>query len=335
VARFLSLIDDEERQSFFPGHLWDNVLEVFAEHRVVPPPRSGEEYARAILDYQAEVLLTGWSTPALPMDLLPGGLGPVKYLCHTAGTLRHRVPRKAIEQGLIVTNWGPAISRSVAECALMHILCSLRRTTRHQLALHRDRKWRDQVDDNNWGLFERRVGIHGFGNVARALIGLLRPFDVKISAWTEGVPDEMYRQAGITKANSIEELFAQSDVLVELEGWTPRTEHMVNERLLRLLPRGTSFVNVGRGKVVDEAALARVARERGLRLGLDVYEEEPLPADSPLRGMDDVTLTPHIGGPTIDRRKDAGSHALENLRCYARGETLASIMTPAVWDRST
>jgi phosphoglycerate dehydrogenase-like enzyme len=105
--------------------------------------------------------------------------------------------------------------------------------------------------------------------------------------------------------------------------------------LLRLIPEGGVFVNVGRGLVVDEAAMARVAAEGRLQVALDVYEQEPLPAESRLRGMPNVTLLPHLGGPTRDRRRDSGALALKNLRAFLRGEALESLVTLEVYDRAT
>jgi len=97
------------------------------------------------------------------------------------------------------------------------------------------------------------------------------------------------------------------------------------------------FVNIGRGAVVDEAALIRVARDRvdDLQLGLDVYEKEPLSAESPLRGLPNVALLPHIAGPTKDRRCDSGTQAIQNLACLAQGEAIPDVMTTNQFDRST
>ena len=70
-------------------------------------------------------------------------------------------------------------------------------------------------------------------------------------------------------------------------------------------------------------------------VGLDVYGVEPLPADSPFRGLRNVSLTPHIAGPTSDRRRDAGAFAVGNLAAYAAGRPLQAVITPTVYDTST
>jgi phosphoglycerate dehydrogenase-like enzyme len=95
------------------------------------------------------------------------------------------------------------------------------------------------------------------------------------------------------------------------------------------------FVNVGRGGVVDETALLRVAEEGRISIGLDVYEIEPLPGDSGFRALPAVSLTPHIAGPTIDRYPDAGAFAVKNLRAHVEGRPLEALVTPEIYDQSS
>jgi phosphoglycerate dehydrogenase-like enzyme len=164
---------------------------------------------------------------------------------------------------------------------------------------------------------------------------MLRPFTDRIQAYSPRVPDQTFTRLDVTRVNSLEVLFSTSDVVVELAAATPENRHTVTEALLRLIPEGGVFVNVGRGSVVDEAALARIAREGRLQVALDVYQQEPLPADSPFRGLPNVTLLPHLGGPTRDRRRDSGALAVKNLRAFERGEPLEAVVSLDVYDRST
>ncbi|MBC8012181.1 MAG: hydroxyacid dehydrogenase [Burkholderiales bacterium] len=281
-------------------------------------------------EFNPEVLVTGWKTPPLPA-LLPSNL---RYVCHLTGTVRELVTRRQLEDGLLVTNWGGSIARVVAEGALFHILASLRRATHWALAMHRDGAWKTR-DAETASLFGRRVGIHGFGRVARELVALLAPFGPTISVHAPDVDAAAEREHGIRRVDTLEELFAGSDIVVELAPLNSDTEGIVTERLLRLLRPGSVFVNTGRGRVVDEGGLVRVAREGKVFFGLDVFAVEPLAADHPIRGLANVTLTPHLGGPTTDRRRDAGAHGVRNLRAYAAGEPLESLVTPELYDISS
>ena len=184
-------------------------------------------------------------------------------------------------------------------------------------------------------LVGRRVGIHGFGLISRRLVPMLRPFTSEIQSFSPHVPDEEFSNLGVRRLQSMEELFATSDIVVELAALTPQTYHIVKENHLRSIPEGGVFVNVGRGAVVDEDALVKVAKEGRLQIALDVFEKEPLPKDSPLRGLPNVTLLPHLGGPTRDRRRDAGALALKNIRAYLQGEPMEGKVTLEVYDRSS
>lgn len=183
-------------------------------------------------------------------------------------------------------------------------------------------------------LFGLRVGIHGFGSVARALIRLLSPFGVSLSAYSDGVPQALFSQHGVRAAASLQELFAGSDVLIECESLTAATRGIVTAGLLAALPDDAVFVNVGRGEVVDEAALVREANAGRLRVALDVSAVEPLTSDSPVVRCGRVILSPHIAGPTSDRYAECGSWALEKLGRFLDGQP-PSVMSLAAYDRAT
>lgn len=277
-----------------------------------------------------EVLLTCWKTPPLPEKLPPR----LRYVCHLSGSIKKIVTREHLEHGLIASNWGGSISRIVAEWALFHILSCLRRATFWTLAMHREAGWKNGGTETA-SLFGRRVGLHGFGQVARELTGLLRPFACEVSAFAPDVDAAAETRYGIKRVATLEQLFSDNEIIVELAPLIPATAGIVSEALLRRIRPGGVFVNVGRGAVVDESALVQIAREGKIMVGLDVFTVEPLPADSGLRGLPNVTLTPHLAGPTTDRRRDAGEFALENLRAYASGKPLSAVITPPSFDAMT
>lgn len=325
-----------ERDDFLPEPVW---AELESLGRSVAffdtTDRTAEDLHSEIEARSPEVLVTCWSTPRLLADRAEQVATTVSYLCHLAGSVRSLVPRRCIEHGLLVTNWAWTVGRSVAEAGLLLILAALRQSTRWAIEIHTEAAWRPSMYEPVYGLFGRRVGIHGFGSVAKALVELLRPFGVPISAFSRGVPETVYRELDVEPAADLPSLFASSDVLVEAEALREDTRHSITEDLLRLLPEDAVFVNVGRGAVVDEAALERIAVEGRLRIGLDVYEREPLPVDSPLRGLKNVTLLPHIGGPTRDRRVDCGRHGVQNVARFVRGKTLLAPIDLDSYDRMT
>jgi phosphoglycerate dehydrogenase-like enzyme len=286
----------------------------------------------------AAVLVTGWDTPPLPPDVRQQ-VPTLKYVCHIIGAIRHMIPRSLIEGGLTVTNYNGAGARLVAEHALLQILACLRQATHYQLSLHTQGGWGQPAAQPPRSLYGRKVGFHGFGFNARALVKLLEPFGCPLSAYAPGDPDDILAPPAsgvhVTRCNTLDELFSGSQILVEFAPLTPETVGVVDERLLRLLPEDGILVNSGRGAVLDQAALTRIAQEGNLTLGLDVFVEEPLPLDSPLRGLPNVFLTPHMAGPTLDHYADLGLFALRNVARYFNGEPLLAVIDGYRYDHQT
>jgi phosphoglycerate dehydrogenase-like enzyme len=328
-------LSDSEIADFLPGSLWGELESLLPGYRRVRfPLASADDWDRLWRSAPSDILISAWQTPSLNSTLQPADLNQLRYVCHLAGSIRKLVPRELIEQGLVVTNWGGSISETVAECTLMLILMALRRASHWAVAMHRDNAWKDG-NTFTQSLVGRRVGIHGFGSISQSLVPMLRPFTSRIQAYSPNMPEAFFSGLGVKRLTSIEELFTESDVVVELAAATTENYHVVTERHLRMIPEGGVFVNVGRGCVVDGEGLLRVAQEGRLQIALDVFEQEPLPAGSPLRGLPNVTLLPHLGGPTRDRRRDAGAHALKNIRAFLRGEPLDAVVSLEVYDRSS
>jgi len=122
----------------------------------------------------------------------------------------------------------------------------------------------------------------------------------------------------------------QADYLVVILPLTPQTRGLIDARALGLMKRTAVLINVGRGPVVQEAALIDALR-RGLiaGAGLDVFEREPLPADSPLYDMENVIITPHVSGASRTYYDRAVPLFCENLRRYLDGRPLLNVVDPA------
>ncbi len=326
-------IQEDVKADFLPPDIRERFQGMPVRILEIDPEQSWRTDPAFFVRERPRVLITGWGAPPLPAlrEEMPG----LEYVCHMAGSVRGLVPRKLLEQGLLVSNWGTAHAATVAECALMLALCGLRRVVESNLVMHVDRQWMWPNQCRPLSLYRRRVGLHGIGAVARALLPLLRAFDCEVAAYSADVPPEVFEAAGVKRFDSLEELFAWSGVLMECEAASPQNRNTVREEHFRLLPEDAVFVNVGRAAVVDEAGMLRVAREGRIQFGLDVYQAEPLPEDSPLRGLRTVTLLGHQAGPTLDRRRDCGDIALENLERFLRGESPFNLISPEMYDRAT
>jgi phosphoglycerate dehydrogenase-like enzyme len=333
-ARIVAALTRRERTLFLDQALADSGLEPqigFADEGDLAP---GHWTAR-LESWRPEILITGWSTPLLPEAWLAQAGCPLRYVCHVVGSVRNLVPRAFIERGGLVTNWGERISGQVAEHGLLLALAALRNQGAWKPFIVRPVTGRQITDLRTRTLFGRRVGLHGFGSIARALLPLLRPFGVTVTAYSAGVPDAIFSEHGVQPAASLPELFAQSDVLFECESLTASTRGSVSAAVLAALPDDAVFVNIGRGGLVDDEALVREGRSGRLRLALDVVSVEPLTPASPFCAVPDLVLSPHIGGPTADRYADCGAHALANVARVLAGAGPVGVISLASYDRAT
>ncbi|MBT5815349.1 MAG: hydroxyacid dehydrogenase [Opitutales bacterium] len=328
-------LTEAEIETFLPGERHAEAKALLGPCLEIDPGdiENETEWNNLIKECDAEIILSAWKMQALSHDILDTAPN-LKYVCYLAGSVRSKIDRSLIDKGLLVSNWNSSISRTISECALLLVLCCMRQVSHWSQKMHSSGAWKNP-ETTTQSLFERRVGIHGFGLISQKLIPLLKPFTNKISAHSPGVPQSIFNDLGVAQVDSLETLFSENDVVIELAALTDENYRIVTEDLLRSIPVGGAFVNVGRGAVVDEDALFRVASEGRLQVGLDVYGEEPLAADSPFRGLPNVLLLPHIGGPTTDRRVDAGDHALENLRRYKDAKELIRGFDLKIYDRST
>lgn len=294
------------------------------------------EWEESLEELRPTVLVTAWSCPPLPLAWIRDDDCPLRYVCSVTGSVRSRVPREFIEKGRMVTNWGALVSPAVAEHAMLLALALLRGLPHWPGLLEAPRSMFEMMPLlRSRTLRGKRVGLHGFGAVARELVALLQPYAVDLMAFSPGVPKGMLDEFGVRACSGLPELFSHSEVLFECEGLNEKSRGSVSEKILRLLPDDAVFVNVGRGAVVDEEALGALAGEGRLRVGLDVFQREPVPAGSLLLDNPRVLLSPHVAGPIWETYPLCGARAMENIEKYLRGETPENRVTLEIYDRTT
>jgi phosphoglycerate dehydrogenase-like enzyme len=301
-----------------------------------PDGISAADWENALRQHRPTVLVTAWNTPPIPVSWIESADFSLRYLCNITGSVKSVAPRILFSRGVRMTNWGTLINHTIAEHALLMVLSLLRNTPAWPAAAVSG-SYSAQLMPvlRTRSLRGKRVGLHGFGAIAREIVALLKPFQVELTGFSQGVPRAFFESHGVEPCADLETLFARSDVLIECESLTPHSRGSVTADVLARLPHDAVFVNVGRGLIADEAALARLASEKRLRVGLDVFHQEPLPPDSPLAKIPGLLLSPHIAGPTWDAFPLCGDHALENLRRYLNREPLTDEITVEIYDRAT
>lgn len=217
----------------------------------------------------------------------------------------------AKERGIKVVNSPGASSRSVAELAVGLMFAVARKIA------FADRKMREGV----WAkkqcmgieLEGKTIGVIGFGRIGYEVAKIANALGMKVLLYDPYPNEERAKEVGGT-FTSLEELLRESDVVTLHVPLVDATYHLINEERLKLMKPTAILINAARGAVVDTEALVKALKEGWIAgAGLDVFEEEPLPADHPLTKLDNVVLTPHIGASTEEAQMRAGVQVAEQI----------------------
>lgn len=161
------------------------------------------------------------------------------------------------------------------------------------------------------------IGLVGFGDLGRALHRLLLPFRARIRVYDPWLPDEYVRRQGVEPA-SLEETLRHSRVVFVLAAVTEQNRNFINRETLAMMPDGAILVLLSRAAVADFRALADEARRGRLRIGTDVFPEEPVPLADPIREVPGILLSPHRAGALTSALQQIGALVLEDLSQIAR-----------------
>lgn len=283
-----------------------------------------EELSEVLSKSGAELVVTGWGCPRL--DEATFSHAPeLSVIAHTGGSVAGLVDRAAFDRGIVVYSGNDLYARSVAESVIAYSLTMLRDIPRYTAEL-RTAGWAAPGWYNE-GLLGQRVGLVGFGAVARHTAELLRAFGCTVLVcMADFLTEDAAAGYGVQKVCA-EEVFSTCKIVSLHTALTPETYHSIDRKLLSLLRPDSIFVNTARGAIVDEAALSEMLAEGRFRAILDVYETEPLSADSPLRKLigkahhpSPLVMMPHMGGPTIDRRPLVTAALVEAAAAYHAGQ---------------
>ncbi len=214
--------------------------------------------------------------------------------------------------------------RSVADYAMALLLQGARKVS-DNLELGRAGKWAWAQGRDMAG---RTLGIVGLGAIGKEVAKRARGFDMKLLAYDIVEDKEFAASHGVTFV-SLETLMRDSDFITLHANLDKTSHHMINEKTLGLMKRDAWLVNTSRGGVVDGKALYKVLKDK--RIGgaaFDVFEIEPLPADDPLRTLDNLYISPHAAGASDDARINAKIMAADNVINILNGKPPRSILNP-------
>ncbi len=240
----------------------------------------------------------------------------------------------ATELGIVVANSPtPQNFHGVAEATIAFMLVLLKRLKRNEAKLRRG-EWGQRVD-RGWLLSGRTVGVVGLGRAGTQVARRLQGWDVRLLATDPFIPPETARPLGVALV-PLTKLLAESDIVSLHATLTPKTRQIIGEKELRSMKRTAFLINSARGELVDENALYRAIDESWIAgAALDVFEQEPLPMESPLRMLDParVILTPHNVSHTETGRLANLKLAIESTLSALRGDVPKTIVNPPVGTR--
>lgn len=247
-------------------------------------------------------------------------LAPELKLVIRAGEGTDNIDKKACgEKGVKVANTPGANNNSAAEHAIALMMSVLRHTNNADKSM-KEGRW-DKAMYTGMELTHKKIGIVGFGRIGQIVAKRLAGFEPDVSFY-----DPFCEKTDIpyaTKCADLKKLFSESDVISLHTPFMPETKGMVNAELLNSMKKSAILVNASRGGIVDEEALLNLLKEEKIAgAGFDVFATEPLEDSSPLRKLDNLLLTPHLGASTKEAQSRVGDMVLNQLNEFFNKKNL-------------
>ena len=187
-------------------------------------------------------------------------------------------------------------------------------------AIKKSGLWKKKEYSNANGLFGRTIGIIGLGGIGLEVMKRAKSFGMKVLVWSRNFTPEKADQLGVICCEDLQCLAETSDVVTLHLASTAETEHLIGDSFLQSMKDGAIFVNTSRGKIVDEQALAKAVQTKQLKVGLDVYEDEPASSEdkfSPdIASLDHVYGTHHVGASTSQAQEQIASEVVRIVSIY-------------------
>jgi D-3-phosphoglycerate dehydrogenase len=258
----------------------------------------------------------------------------LKFLGVCRADVIHVDVAAATERGVPVVNTPARNAVAVAELTLGLMLSLLRKIpAAHNMVS--SGKWVDPTDAyfhmRGSELWRKTVGIVGFGAIGQQVARRLGAFDSTVLAYDPYVGSEKMKELGVAKVD-LDELMKKSDIVTVHCATTPETVGLISAQRLSLMKSTAYFVNAASAYVVDEEALVRALRERRITAAaFDVYRTWPVKPDDPILKLDNVVLTPHIGGATDESVLRHSQMMADDIERFLKGERPKNLVNPQVW----
>jgi D-3-phosphoglycerate dehydrogenase len=292
------------------------------------PDATGDALLAAVTATAADVLIVRSTKVTRPM-LEAGNL----QLVVRAGAGTNTIDVDAAsERGIWVANCPGKNAIAVAELAFGLVLSLDRRIPQASADLANG-KWNKKEYSSARGLFGRTLGVIGAGTIGLEVVRRAQAFGMKTVAWDKHLPPAHADAFGITLMATPSEVAAAADVLTVHLAYVPETKGLVGDGVFASMKQGTIFINTSRAEVVDQVALERAVHERGIRAGLDVFNEEPSggmgSVEAPIFKHASVIGTHHIGASTDQAQEAIADETVRIVRLFKESGRPANVVNLA------
>ncbi|HEY3297761.1 MAG TPA: hydroxyacid dehydrogenase [Armatimonadota bacterium] len=324
------------KQDWYPRIFAENsVKRIGAATEVLDVPIPEEADKRFLLENSkdAEIIITCWNTEPIDADVM--AVAPnLKLVVHAAGSVKPVVSDALWDAGVRVVGCAEALAYGVAEFCLGLIITAPKRVF-WGVQGTREGKWRDglEVFGGPFEIFGQKIGVIGAGNVGRVLMGLLKNLGCDVLIFDPYCTVERAKELGVTKVETLDELFAQCRVISVNAPSTDETKEMIRGRHFALLQDGAVFINTARSSIICESEMIEELRKERFIACLDVTDPEPAPENHPFRSMPNVLLTPHEAGAIAENRLRIGQFAANALEEFVSGQPLRNEITRELLSR--
>jgi len=275
---------------------------------------------------EARIVITSWGIGPFDEAVL-ATLPTLELIAHTGATIKPFATDELFDQGILVTQAGAGMARSVAEVSLTFTLALLHRVPEMHNALRAGSGWYDAAATGvQREILGARVAVIGASRTGRAYLELIRALGAE-PLLVDPTVDARESKALGAELMSLDDALRRAEIVAVHAPTLPETHHLIGRRELALLPDGAGIVNTARSWLVDEAALIDELRDGRLSAAIDVFDEEPLAADSPLRGLPGVLVTPHRAAGTSQGRLRQGRIIVDEVAAFAAGRPLSHVVS--------
>jgi len=318
MKTLLAIVDADLKRMLFPESVLDKLRAIT---EIEWWDAAGQSFdsaglSRIIGGYDA--CLTSWGSPFFTDEALASA-SKLSYIGHAAGSATAVVNENAFVKGIAVVTANKMLAKSTAEAAVALMMAGAWNLQGYSRRLQSG-GWSYNNGETVPGLSGRTIGLIGLGEISRNVIALLKGFPVDIKLSSRFCTEEEAKALGV-RLCSLEEVLSTSSIVSLHSSLTPSTVGMIGARELALIPDDALFVNTARARIVDESALMNELKTGRFHAALDVYHQEPLPADHPLLQMEHVLCVPHIGGFAGKYKTALADFVIDGLAQFLQEQT--------------